>query len=132
MCGIIGLFVPRSAGPPTADLDAALGTMIHRGPDGTSGHRSADGRFQAAFCRLAIIDLEPGQQPIAEQSGAKVLLGNGEIYNYVELRRTIDDYPYRTQGDMEAVLAAAHRYGDKLSAIQLAQIYNSLYYINMI
>ena len=113
MCGIIGLFVPRSAVPPTADLDAALGIMIHRGPDGTSGHRSADGRFQAAFCRLAIIDLETGQQPIAEQSGAKVLLGNGEIYNYVELRRTIDDYPYRTQGDMEAVLAAAHRYGDK-------------------
>ena len=112
MCGILGLFIPRGAAPPATDLDAALGSMIHRGPDGRSGHRSADGRFQAAFCRLAIIDLDTGQQPIAEQSGPRVLLGNGEIYNYLELRQEIEDYPYRTRGDMEAVLAAAHRYGD--------------------
>lgn len=112
MCGILGIFVPRAAPPPAIDLDPALGAMIHRGPDGTSGHRSADGRFQGAFCRLAIIDLDSGQQPIAERAGPCVLLGNGEIYNYLELRQTIDDYPYQTRGDMEAVLAAAHRYGD--------------------
>jgi len=112
MCGLLGLFVSRNSAPPATDLDVALATMIHRGPDGSSGHRSADGRFQAAFCRLAIIDLDTGQQPIAEKLGERVLLGNGEIYNYIELRRAIGDYPYQTGGDMEAVLAAAARYGD--------------------
>jgi asparagine synthase (glutamine-hydrolysing) len=61
---------------------------------------------------LSIIDLDTGSQPIVEDGGARVLLGNGEIYNFVELRQQFADYPYRTKGDMETVLPAFAYYGD--------------------
>ncbi len=113
MCGIIGLFVPQGAAPPDVDLQAALESMKHRGPDGRAVYVSLDRRFQAGFCRLAIIDLETGDQPILENGGQRVLLGNGEIYNYQELRREIPDYAFQTEGDMETVLAARAKHGDE-------------------
>jgi len=87
--------------------------MAHRGPDGESYYDAPDARFKAGFCRLSIIDLETGQQPIVDAAGGRVLLGNGEIYNYLELKKAIPEYAYKTAGDMEAVLAAAARYGDE-------------------
>ncbi len=112
MCGILGLFLPRGHRPPEVDLGAALRCMAHRGPDGEAFYAAPDGCFQAGFCRLAIIDLETGDQPIVEPGGRRVLLGNGEIYNYVELRRDYPDYAFQTKGDMEVVLAAEARHGD--------------------
>lgn len=90
-----------------------LQIMAHRGPDGTNKHVSADKRYQCAFARLAIIDLETGQQPIIEEDGKQVLTGNGEIYNYRELRQSPQgrDYSYQTQGDMEVVLPLAAALG---------------------
>ncbi len=112
MCGIAGLFLPQGAGPAEADLDAMMAAMGHRGPDGGGRFISDDGRYQAAFVRLAIIDPETGGQPIVEAGGARVLMGNGEVYNYVELRAAEPGYPYRTKGDMEVVLPLAQRHGD--------------------
>lgn len=111
MCGIAGLFLPRQASVTEAAIDAMLTVMKHRGPDGTGRFTSDDRRFQSGFTRLAIIDLTTGDQPIVENSGERVLLGNGEIYNYIELRREEAGYPYRTGGDMEVVLPLAARYG---------------------
>jgi asparagine synthase (glutamine-hydrolysing) len=106
MCGLAGLFLPRAAAPATADLDAMLAVMRHRGPDGTGRHVSADRRFQAGFARLAIIDLVTGDQPLVEGDGERVLLGNGEIYNYRELRTELAGrgHAFRTSGDMEPAL----------------------------
>ena len=112
MCGLAGLFLPRGAAPVTADMDAMLRVMIHRGPDGEGRYTSPDGHYQAGFRRLSIIDLATGDQPIADPDGRRVLMGNGEVYNYVELRREVPDYPWRTAGDMEVVLALAARHGD--------------------
>ncbi len=112
MCGIAGLFLPRDARPRQANLGAMLSVMRHRGPDGTGSFVSADGHYQAAFRRLAIIDLVAGGQPIIEGDGDRVLMGNGEIYNYLELRREEAAYPYRSMGDMEVVLPLAARHGD--------------------
>ncbi len=112
MCGLAGLFLPRQAAPLEADMDAMLAVLSHRGPDGSGRHLSGDKRFQAGFVRLAIIDLETGDQPIVENGAARVLMGNGEIYNYLELRREEADYPYRTAGDMEVVLPLSKRHGD--------------------
>lgn len=112
MCGIAGLFLPSQAKIVKADLDAMLGVMRHRGPNGTGNFISKNGRFQAGFVRLAIIDLETGGQPIVEKNeDGRVLLGNGEIYNYLELRAELSSYPYQTAGDMESVLALADSYG---------------------
>ncbi len=112
MCGLAGLFLPRQAAPAVADMDAMLAVLRHRGPDGAGRHLSGDKRFQAGFVRLAIIDLETGDQPIVENGGGRVLMGNGEIYNYLELRREEADYPYQTAGDMEVMLPLSKRHGD--------------------
>ncbi len=95
-----------------ADLDAMLAVIRHRGPDGEGRYVSPDRRYQLGFRRLAIIDLATGDQPIVEAGGRRVLAGNGEIYNYVELRAEEPDYPYQTSGDIEAVLPLADRWGD--------------------
>lgn len=113
MCGIAGLFLPSGARQQLANINAMLNVMAHRGPDGEKQYQSADKGFQAGFRRLAIIDLETGDQPIVENGGARVLLGNGEIYNYLELRQQPEGliYSYQTQGDMESVLPLHSAYG---------------------
>ncbi len=112
MCGIAGLFLPAAAPLAEAGLDAMASVMAHRGPDGRGMFVSPNRRYQAAFTRLAIIDLDTGDQPIGSADGKRVLMGNGEIYNYVELRREVRDYPFKTQGDMEVVLPLAAGLGD--------------------
>lgn len=119
MCGLAGLFLPRSAGVVEANLDAMISSIRHRGPDGNGLFVSPDRRYQAGFARLAIIDLETGDQPIVESrndgNGGRVLMGNGEIYNYVELRASDAGrhYPYKTRGDIETVLPLESVFGDE-------------------
>jgi len=112
MCGIAGLFLPERAVLIEPDMDAMLAVMVHRGPDGEGRYVSADRRYHAGFRRLAIIDLETGDQPIEDTDGGRVAMGNGEIYNYREIRERHPDYPYRTQGDIEAVLPLIRAKGD--------------------
>jgi|AGTN01.2.fsa_nt_gi asparagine synthase (glutamine-hydrolyzing) len=106
MCGIAGLFLPRGAAHRDADLAAMLAVMRHRGPDGTGRYVSENRRFQGAFTRLAIIDLATGDQPLVEDRGRYVFLGNGEVYNYRELRAELEarGHAFRTKGDMEPAL----------------------------
>ncbi|OAN55029.1 hypothetical protein A6A05_00270 [Magnetospirillum moscoviense] len=106
-----GLFVPRTVEPPNADMPAMLAAMRHRGPDGVGKWTAPDRRYVCGFARLAIIDLATGDQPIVEGTGERVLMGNGEIYNYLELRDECAGYPWRTHGDMEVVLPLATRLG---------------------
>ena len=87
--------------------------LSHRGPD-------AEGFFlsdQAALGhrRLSIIDLsDTANQPIFDASGRYAIILNGEIYNYRDVKAAVlPDYPYKTKGDAEAVLAAYLRYGAK-------------------
>lgn len=113
MCGLAGLFLPRSAPPIRPDLAAMLRAIAHRGPDGAGTHISADGRFHAGFARLAIIDLATSDQPLVEEGGERVFLGNGEIYNYRDLRTELEvqGHAFRTQGDMEVGLKAWRQHG---------------------
>ena len=112
MCGIAGLFLPERAAVVEPDMDAMLRVMVHRGPDGEGRYVSPDRRYQAGFRRLAIIDIETGNQPIEDRDGRRVLMGNGEIYNFRQIRGEYPAYPYRTLGDMEAVLPLARARGD--------------------
>ena len=109
MCGIAGIV---SFGGPPVDraVVAAMGACLaHRGPDGEDVWLDPAGRCGLAHRRLAILDPEPrSDQPFAE--GDDTLVFNGEIYNYVDLRRDLPG-PWRTTGDTETLLRALRTWG---------------------
>ncbi len=113
MCGFVGfLSVDRPVGELNIDIRAGMRALRHRGPDGVGFFESPDGTFQVGFRRLSVIDLENSPQPIVSARDGRILVGNGEIYNFVELRERYRDFPYRSAGDIETVLAAIDAKGD--------------------
>ncbi len=116
MCGFVG-FIDEGSGYDRRAVIAAMAEAIaHRGPD--SDGFFDDGRCALGFRRLAIIDLEGAQQPLVNEDGTLVLVFNGEIYNYRELRDQLRAAGHRfsTQGDGEVVLHGFEQWGDSLLA----------------
>ena len=103
MCGIAG-----AVGLDSRDLQAEVRrmtrTLVHRGPDSDGYHVEPPVAF--GHRRLRIIDLVTGEQPMVSRSGRFVMIYNGEIYNYRELRRSLtnDGVTFRTQSDTEVLL----------------------------
>lgn len=112
MCGIAGYMTAEGAGPPPV-LDTFLSALGHRGPDG-EGRYTATGTGLAQT-RLAIIDLNTGDQPLFGDNGT-ALVANGEIYNYIELRREFSPRAFRTASDCELPLATYDRDGGAFAA----------------
>ena len=108
MCGIAGMMGAGREAPPEATLAALAAALAHRGPDGRRLYRVGNVGF--AHNRLAIIDLATGDQPLVEPEGA-ALVANGEIYNYIELRRALADFRFATGSDCEPALALYRREG---------------------
>jgi asparagine synthase (glutamine-hydrolysing) len=91
-------------------VEAMVASLQHRGPD----HRQVCLRDGAVLghARLSIIDLESGDQPLFSADGQVAVVFNGEIYNYIELRRDLlSDYPFSTESDTEVIVALYQRYG---------------------
>jgi asparagine synthase (glutamine-hydrolysing) len=112
MCGIAGIFDTRGFGPvEPARLEAMLAAAPHRGPDGR-GTWTAPG-VGLGHLRLAIIDLAGSPQPMASSDGQVMLVFNGEIYNFRELRRELQagGAMFHTDGDSEVIIAAWQRWG---------------------
>ncbi len=112
MCGICGVV---SGGGERPDLDVVRrmsGRLAHRGPDSDGLHH--DGPVALAARRLSIIDLEGGSQPIANEDGSVVVVQNGEIYNYRELRRDLERSGHRfaTASDTEVLVHMYEEHGD--------------------
>src|SRR5829696_10380167 len=84
MCGLAGIYVGRECTASGPLLLAMAGELRHRGPDGTGLYM--DGRLGMVNTRLAIVDLEGGDQPLSCERGRFWAMQNGEIYNHVELR----------------------------------------------
>ncbi len=101
MCGIAGIFRTDGVSPAPARLDGLADSLGHRGPDGRG--RYVKGPVGLVHTRLAIIDLETGDQPLLHPNGC-VLIANGEIYNYVELREALPGAVFRTRSDCEPLL----------------------------
>ncbi|MGZ8794084.1 MAG: asparagine synthase (glutamine-hydrolyzing) [Gaiellaceae bacterium] len=111
MCGICG--IASTNGSAVTDRVAAMSaTLVHRGPD--SFGEFSDGDVALAARRLSIIDLETGDQPIANEDGTLHVVQNGEIYNYRELRRELEraGHHLRTRGDTEVLLHLYEEHGD--------------------
>lgn len=119
MCGIAGWVGPPSAAPWEVSLHAMLDSLGHRGPDGIGLeiHPAHDGSTLVALshCRLAIIDLAGGAQPMRSADGCVVIF-NGEIYNYRQLRAelTTAGYSFTTQSDTEILLHGWRAWGETL------------------
>ena len=113
MCGIAGIVSrDRAQGPDAAMLGAMLDAIAHRGPDGEGTH--VDGPAALGHKRLAIIDLETGRQPMSNEDGTIWITFNGEIYNYVELRRELQrHHQFRTQSDTEVILHLYEELGER-------------------
>jgi asparagine synthase (glutamine-hydrolysing) len=110
VCGICGIATTHGAADVEA-LRAMSELLVHRGPD--SGGEHADGGIALAARRLSIIDLEHGDQPIANEDGSCVVVQNGEIYNYPELRRELEraGHELRTRCDTEALVHLYEEHG---------------------
>lgn len=113
MCGIAGISNLSSAlAPPDQDaISRMIGALRHRGPDELGLYR--DSRSALGHARLSIIDLALGQQPMLDESGRFVVVYNGELYNYLELRDDLSarGHVFRTRSDTEVLLEAWKAWG---------------------
>ena len=110
MCGIAGIF--DSVRPPSlAELKSMVHIQRHRGPD-DSGFL-VEGPIALGMARLSIIDLPGGKQPITNEDGSVVVVLNGEIYNFIELRKWLSSRGHRfsTQSDTEVLVHLYEEHG---------------------
>ena len=111
MCGIAGYYLKAPADDRSRLTEMAR-RLAHRGPDGSGFHEA--GRVGLAHTRLAIIDLAGGAQPLYNEDRALVLVANGEVYNYLELRTELETLGHRfaTHSDCETLLHAYEAWGE--------------------
>jgi asparagine synthase (glutamine-hydrolysing) len=112
MCGIAGILSSPGAGPVAFDdLRRMIALLDHRGPDGYGFFR--DGSVGLASARLSIVDLAGGFQPIHNEDRSLWLTFNGEIFNFVELRRDLVSRGHRfyTASDSEVIVHAFEEHG---------------------
>ena len=130
MCGIFGVAGARSA---TVRPEQVMQSIGHRGPDDRGHFLSDQGDCLLGQVRLSIIDISSaGHQPMVDASGRYVMVYNGEIYNYSDLRREIEDacgpVHWRSTTDSEVLLEGYARLGlgflDRLNGIFALAIYD--------
>src|SRR4051794_20096565 len=116
MCGICGIVRTDGRAADRDVLAAMSATLRHRGPD--SGGEAVMGEAAPAARRLAIIDLEGGDQPIANEDGRVVVVQNGEIYNHAELRAELEraGHVFRTpHSDTEVLVHLYEEHGPRFA-----------------
>lgn len=109
MCGIAGIMRRGGAPADRAVVQRMIDALAHRGPDGEGIH--LQGAIALAHRRLSIIDLQTGDQPFHDPAG-NTLIGNGEVYNYIELRADLaGQVTFTTTSDCEPPLHLFRRQG---------------------
>jgi asparagine synthase (glutamine-hydrolysing) len=114
MCGIFGILNLDGSPAERPALQAMARVSVHRGPDDEGFH--IDGACGIGMRRLSIIDLAGGHQPLSNADGSLVLVCNGEIYNFRELRRELEALGHRfaTGSDSETLLHGYAQWGDEV------------------
>ncbi len=110
MCGICGVLSYDEV-PDTGLVERMIGRINHRGPDGSGWYRDAD--CALGHARLAIVGIESGAQPLCNEDGTVWVSFNGEIFNYVELRSTLQQlgHTFTTQTDTEVIVHGWEEWG---------------------
>jgi asparagine synthase (glutamine-hydrolysing) len=112
MCGIAGLIGPFEINLLNDKINLLTGHMLHRGPD--SGGQYVKKGIALGHRRLSIIDLSNGaNQPFIDPSGRYILVFNGEIYNFMEVKAKLGDYNFKTNSDTEVILASFIKWGTR-------------------
>jgi len=111
MCGIVGIVNLDGAGADSSLLARMNEAIHHRGPDEDGTYLKEN--VGLAMRRLAIIDLRGGQQPIANEDRTCWIVYNGEVYNFRELKKRLEDlgHTFRTDCDTEAIVHAYEEFG---------------------
>ncbi len=112
MCGIAGMQSLCDAPVDRGLLHRMVRSLSHRGPDGCGTF--VDGSLGLGHCRLSIVDLAGGHQPMTTDDGSLSISFNGEIFNYLELRDDLiaRGHQFRTKSDTEVILHLYREYGD--------------------
>ena len=112
MCGICGVIGSTDPEPTQSVVRQMLGQMHHRGPDDEGIF--VDDSVALGMRRLSIIDLGGGHQPVFNEDRTVVVVFNGEIYNFQELRTTLESrgYHFRTESDTEVIVYAYEEWGE--------------------
>jgi asparagine synthase (glutamine-hydrolysing) len=114
MCGIAGILDTESS-PDVAAIDSMVAVIPYRGPDGTGQICLPEDGIALGHRRLSILDLsEAGSQPMVSASGRFWLTYNGEIYNYLEVRKELQalGWTFRSESDTEVLLVAYEQWGE--------------------
>ena len=111
MCGIAGIIQDHSDDSRVDIVEQMLTRIAHRGPDESGIYHSR--RATIGNVRLSIIDIAGGQQPIPDSSGRYWIVFNGEIFNYIELRKDLEKLGcnFTTKSDTEVLVYMYARYG---------------------
>lgn len=110
MCGIAG-FIGKDKNKKKI-LKAMCDRIAHRGPDAEGFYVKGD--VALGQRRLSIIDLEGGKQPMFSEDGKLVIVFNGEIYNYKDLKKELKEYPFQTESDTEVLIYGYRKWGYNL------------------
>lgn len=112
MCAILGI---KGNLPDIKIIEKARDTMIHRGPDDSGVYYNKKDEIALGHRRLSIIDLsDSGKQPLESADGRYIIIFNGEIYNYIELKKElVNFYNFKTRTDTEVLLVAYIKWGSK-------------------
>lgn len=113
MCGISGIINYNQKPVQEYDIRLMILKMKHRGPDDEGVF--VDNNIGLGFVRLSILDLSPaGHQPMFSHDGRYVIVFNGEVYNYIEIREELKNkFQFTTGTDTEVILAAYQEWGEK-------------------
>ncbi len=109
MCGIAGI-LNKHIFPTKDQIKGMTDALSHRGPDAEGFY--LEGPLAFGHRRLSIIDLsDAANQPFIDNSGRYIIVFNGEIYNYAEIKPLLNEYQFRTHGDTEVILAGFIKWG---------------------
>ena len=110
MCGITGILHFNKLPDAPQRVRAMTNAIAHRGPDAEGFYDEP--AIALGHRRLSIIDLSgAANQPFIDPTGNYVMVFNGEIYNYLELKQQLSDYPFTTSSDTEVLMAAFCKWG---------------------
>ena len=125
MCGICGIINFNNSPVDNVQISNMMRTMKHRGPDDEGSFVKEN--IGLGFVRLSILDLTySGHQPMFDDSGRIVILFNGEVYNFIEIREILQNkgYKFKSNTDTEVVLKSYLEYAVQVSRKEFVVIHD--------